>query len=111
VTSGKDLAQRIASNRLNRLHSDLVATRRAGSKGPLAPSIPSLGMPLYEHLVERTAKSQVACNNCHTLADITFNNPSVLLVCPECGRTLGEWATTTQCIADLTAFVAAPKSD
>jgi hypothetical protein len=66
-------------------------------------------MSLYEHLAERTAKSQIACKNCHALADITFINPTVLLVCPQCLRTLGEWATTPQCIADLTAFLAGPK--
>jgi hypothetical protein len=33
-------------------------------------------MSLYEHLAERTAKSQVDCKNCHALADITFYNPS-----------------------------------
>jgi len=63
-------------------------------------------MPLYEHLAERTAKSHIACKNCHALADISFNNSSVLLVCPQCRTTLGGWATTPQCIADLTAFVA-----
>jgi hypothetical protein len=27
-------------------------------------------MPLYEQLAERTAKSHIACKNCHALADI-----------------------------------------
>jgi hypothetical protein len=68
-------------------------------------------MSLYEPLAERTEKSQIACKNCHALADITFYSPRVLLVCPQCRTTLGEWATTPQCIADLTAFVAGEKAN
>jgi ribosomal protein S27E len=68
-------------------------------------------MSLQKHLVELTANSQIACKECHARTDITFDKPSVLLVCSECRRTLGEWATTTQCIADITALVAEPKPD
>jgi hypothetical protein len=68
-------------------------------------------MSLYEHLAERAAKSQIACKNCHAIADITLHGPSVLLVCPQCRRILGQWETSPQCIADMTTFVAGAKSD
>jgi hypothetical protein len=66
-------------------------------------------MSLQEHLLELTAKSQIACKKCHAIADITFNTSSVSLVCSGCNETLGEWATTPQSIADITAFVAGVK--
>jgi uncharacterized paraquat-inducible protein A len=63
-------------------------------------------MPLNEQLVELMAKTLIACRECRVIADISMNNSHVKLICPNCHRTLGSWATTSEAAADITAFVA-----
>lgn len=63
-------------------------------------------MPLNENLVELTSKRLIACRDCGTTADVSVNNSHVKLICPHCHNTLGSWATTSEAVADLAAFVA-----
>lgn len=63
-------------------------------------------MPLQEHLLELAAKGLIACRECHSIADVSFNGSCVKLMCPSCHRWLGTWATTSEAAADIAAFIA-----
>jgi uncharacterized paraquat-inducible protein A len=63
-------------------------------------------MPLKKHLIELTAKSLIACRECRAIADVSMIDSHVKLICPSCYETLGSWATTSEAVADITAFVA-----
>ena len=62
-------------------------------------------MSLDRNLVEVTAKHQIACKKCHAPAIVTFPDRAVVLVCPECQTSLGEWSTINEGSKDMSAFV------
>jgi hypothetical protein len=63
-------------------------------------------MPLYERLIEVTAKTLIACRVCHAVGDVSISGSTVKLVCPRCHECLGNWETTAAASTDLTAFIA-----
>lgn len=65
-----------------------------------------LHMSLKKHLIELTTESLIACRECRAIADVSMNGSLVKLICPRCYQTLGIWATTSEAVADMTAFVA-----
>ena len=67
---------------------------------------PDLLMPLNENRVELTAKRLIACRDCHAIANVSMNNSNINLICPGCYKLLGGWATSSEAVADIDAFVA-----
>lgn len=66
---------------------------------------------LKEYLIELTPGNLIACCNCRTIADVSVNGSRMKLICPRCYETLGSWATTSEAVADMTAFVARYRAD
>jgi hypothetical protein len=62
-------------------------------------------MPLNEHLIDLTAKSLIACRECRAIADVSIIDSHVKLIWPNCHGTPGSWATKSEAVADITAFV------
>ena len=62
-------------------------------------------MPLNQHCIELSPKKLIACRECRVAADVSVHDSHVRLICPSCHRTLGDWVTTSEAAADLTAFV------
>ena len=62
-------------------------------------------MPLQKQLIALTPKKLIACRECQVNADVSMNGSNVKLICPSCYHTLGSWATKTEALADITAFV------
>ena len=65
-----------------------------------------LFMPLIENRVELTPKKLIACRECHAIANVSINNSHINLICLRCYKSLGDWATTSEAVADIDAFVA-----
>jgi hypothetical protein len=60
---------------------------------------------LRKSLVEVTPENLIACCKCRTVVDVSVTGSRMKLICPRCYETLGSWATTSEAIADMTAFV------
>jgi hypothetical protein len=65
---------------------------------------------LRKCLVEVTPDNLIACCKCRTVADVSVTGSHLKLICPRCYQTLGTWATTSEAVADMTAFVASSRA-
>jgi hypothetical protein len=61
-------------------------------------------------LVELTPENLIACCKCRTVADVSVIGLRMKLICPRCYETLGSWATTSEAMDEITAFVASGKA-
>jgi hypothetical protein len=81
-----------------------VNSQEVGEDGTNQPS------RLRKCLVEVTPGNLIACCKCRTIADVSVTGTRMKLICPRCYETLGSWATTSEAIADMTAFVASSRA-
>jgi hypothetical protein len=77
----------------------------------VCPAGPANLIRLKEYLIELTPGNLIACRNCCTIADVSVNGSRMKLICPRCYETLGSWATTSEAVADMRAFVARCRED
>jgi hypothetical protein len=68
--------------------------------------LPNQTLGLKEYLIELTPENLIACCKCRTIADVSVIGSRLKLICPRCYETLGSWATTSEAVADMAAFVA-----
>jgi len=68
--------------------------------------VPNQNTRLKEYLIELTPENLIACCKCRTIADVSVIGSHMKLICPGCYETLGSWPTTSEAVADMTAFVA-----
>jgi hypothetical protein len=72
--------------------------------------LPNQIIGLKAYLIELTPENLIACCRCRTIADVSVNGSRMKLICPRCYETLGSWATTSEAVADMAAFVASSRA-